>query len=59
MKAITVHGRTRQQFYGGSADWRAVAEVKKAVRVPVIVNGDIIDAGISARRRWRNPAPMR
>jgi tRNA-dihydrouridine synthase B len=48
VKAITVHGRTRQQFYGGSADWRAVADVKRATRLPVIVNGDIIDAS-SAR----------
>ncbi len=49
VRLIAVHGRTRCQFYEGRADWAAIAAVKRAVRVPVIANGDIMDAG-DARR---------
>ena len=41
--AITVHGRTREQYYTGSADWDAIAEVVAGCNIPVIANGDVVD----------------
>lgn len=46
---ITLHGRTRSDFYSGQADWDMIAEVKSAVKIPLIGNGDVTD-GSSARR---------
>jgi nifR3 family TIM-barrel protein len=46
---VTVHGRTRQQFYKGEADWGRIGEVAAAVKIPVIANGDVSSAADAAR----------
>ena len=43
ISAITIHGRTRSEFYSGKADWEIIKEIKQSVNIPVIGNGDVVD----------------
>ena len=49
LNAVTVHGRTQAQQYGGVADWEAIGKVKRAVKIPVIGNGDVLTAAHARR----------
>lgn len=51
IRAIAVHGRTKEQGYGGEADWEEIGRVVEAVRIPVVGNGDLGGAADVARRR--------
>ncbi len=56
--AICVHGRTRDQYYGGKADWDAIGRVVRAVRIPVIASGDVFEPEDAVRILERTGAPM-
>ena len=54
-RAVAVHARTRDQFYAGRADWHIIAEVVRAVDIPVLGNGDV-RTGADAGACWKKPA---
>lgn len=56
IRMVTIHGRTRQQFYKGRADWSAIRRIREAVSIPVIANGDIVDTATAKEALRRSGA---
>ena len=58
VQMITIHGRTRMQFYNGSADWDAIRAVREVISVPLVANGDVETRGRCRAKFCAAPVPM-